>query len=445
MTDPRPLSVLLVLALAAIAGARDECTDVAVRDPYACREVIVTVDPATFVLADLEARFQDLTSIGSIPQLDQFWFVEPETAIPDLIPQLMVEPGVLEAERNGKFVSPECRQWNAALLELGPDGERLFLTQPALELIGVSPSPMVGAGITVAVLDTGVSRTHAFLQGRLTTNGINLVGEGPPNPLAEERHDDVDNDLDGDIDEGWGHGTAIASLIAVVAPSVRILPVRVIDDECNGSAFEYAFGIVLAVDAGADVLNLSLGSQDHSSIIGKALDYAADRGVHIIAPGGNGGTRDLQFPARDSKVVAVAAVDNQLIAPTWTEFSSDIDFSAPGVEVYVATRDAYYSLSGTSFANAFVSAAVAAIRWARPTLDPDKMIRILEETATPVDDLNPDKDGELGAGVPNVHRAIRYGLRVRDGWGGPAVARPAEPPTGLGSVQQTTEPTHIGQ
>lgn len=441
----RAAGVLAAVLLApAVAGATPECSDPGVAESYACRQVIVEYDPAL-----VDWRLFDehgLTQIGLIPELEQAWFLTPPgTDIPALIQRLLLESarGVVDAERNGEFVPPECRQWNAAILDLSPEVQMLYRGQPALDVLGAVGSPGAGAGVLVAVLDTGVSLHHPETRGGRRAQGIDLLGGAP---LADDRGDGIDGNQNGVVDEGHGHGTAVAGLILLAAPGARILPVRVLDDECQGNAFGFAKGIVEAVKLGARVLNLSFGSDDGSSVIAKAIRYAYDRKVIVLAPGGNQSERNLQFPARESKVIAVSAVDDGLVAPGWAAHSSKVALVAPGVRVLAPFRDRYAELDGTSFATAFVSAAAALAVWAEPRRDVDGIEALLEQVATTVDARNPDLRGELGAGVPNLGRLYRRGLSQRRGMGSaplvgftagvsgvPAGGSPAQPPVAPGA------------
>src|SRR5262249_34715453 len=114
-----------------------------------------------------------------------------------------------------------------------------------------------GAGVMVAVLDTGVDASHETLTGHVLTNGYNFVTNST---VTTDAGDQIDNDGDQLVDEMTGHGTYVAGLIALTAPDAKILPVVVLDSEGNGDAFGVAQGMFYALDAGADVLNMSLGS-----------------------------------------------------------------------------------------------------------------------------------------------------------------------------------------
>ncbi|MET9237432.1 type VII secretion-associated serine protease mycosin [Streptomyces cellulosae] len=249
-----------------------------------------------------------------------------------------------------------------------------------------------GAGITVAVLDTGVEADHPDLDGNVL-EGKDLVGFG-----AREG------------DEAWArHGTAMAGIIAGhghgpgngdgvlgVAPEAKILPVRVILEDkdparakarsTRGSAL--AEGIRWAADHGADVINLSLGDDSASAHPeegeDEAIQYALRKGVVVVASAGNGGEKGdrISYPAAYPGVIAATAVDRYGTRAPFSTRRWYATVSAPGVDVIIADPDhRYYEGWGTSAAAAFVSGAVALLKAAHRDLTPAQIKRLLEDTA----------------------------------------------------------------
>ncbi|MGA5126519.1 type VII secretion-associated serine protease mycosin [Streptomyces pseudogriseolus] len=249
-----------------------------------------------------------------------------------------------------------------------------------------------GAGVTVAVLDTGVEADHPDLDGNVL-EGKDLVGFG-----AREG------------DEAWArHGTAMAGIIAGhghgpgdgdgvlgVAPEAKILPVRVILEDkdparakarsSRGNAL--AEGIRWAADHGADVINLSLGDDSASAHPepgeDEAIQYALRKGVVVVASAGNGGEKGdrISYPAAYPGVIAATAVDRYGTRAPFSTRRWYATVSAPGVDVIIADPDhKYYEGWGTSAASAFVSGAVALLKAAHPDLTPAQVKRLLEDTA----------------------------------------------------------------
>ncbi|MFD3957153.1 MULTISPECIES: type VII secretion-associated serine protease mycosin [Streptomyces] len=281
-----------------------------------------------------------------------------------------------------------------------------------------------GAGITVAVLDTGVDGSHPDLQGQVLP-GKDLVGFGATRG-----------------DSSWAlHGTAMAGIIAGrgngpgradgvlgIAPEVRILPVRVILEskdparakarKTRGTAL--ADGIRWAADNGADVINLSLGDDSESAHPDpgedSAIQYALSKGISVVASAGNGGEKGdrISYPAAYPGVIAVAAVDEYGTHASFSTRRWYATVSAPGVDIVVANPDGHYYIEwGTSAAAAFVSGAVALVRAAHPGLDPAQIKKLLADTARDAPDGG--RDDARGYGMVDPAEAIEAGSRLRPG------------------------------
>ncbi|WP_229890794.1 type VII secretion-associated serine protease mycosin [Streptomyces mashuensis] len=272
-----------------------------------------------------------------------------------------------------------------------------------------------GAGITVAVLDTGVDDTHPDLRGQVLS-GTDLVGFGAgPGDRAWARHGTA---MAGII-AGRGHGTGDADGVLGVAPEARILPVRVILEDgdparpkargARGGAL--ADGIRWAADHGADVINLSLGDDSDTAHPepreDAAVQYALSKGAVVVASAGNGGEQGdhVSYPAAYPGVIAVTAVDRYGSRAPFSTRRWYATVSAPGVDVVIADPDRrYYEGWGTSAAAAFVSGAVALLRAAHPALTPAEIRSLLTRTAQDAPDGG--RDDERGAGLVDVAAAL---------------------------------------
>jgi len=290
-----------------------------------------------------------------------------------------------------------------------------------------------GSGVTVAVVDSGVSPDHPTLAGKVRPG-----------------KDFVESGGDGGCDEN-GHGTLIAGIIAGreatsagfrfhgVAPDATIVPVRVLRDQRRSTEGDLsdriATAIRWAVDVGgADVVNLSLTTPP-SPRLEEAVGYALGRRVVLTAAAGNQGDSDVDqrgYPAAYPGVIAVAGV-NEKDEHVGSSVEGDyVDVAAPGVDVagpatsgggYLFTAD-----GGTSFATAYVSGVAALIRAYDPELSPAQVARRITETADHAADLwNP----QVGHGVVNPARAVGS-LRpaapaAAKGSGGGRVAAPVPP------------------
>ncbi|MEU9196050.1 type VII secretion-associated serine protease mycosin [Streptomyces hundungensis] len=249
-----------------------------------------------------------------------------------------------------------------------------------------------GAGVTVAVLDTGVDGSHPDLAGQVLP-GNDLIGFGAGQGGRDwARHGTA---MAG-IVAGHGHGTGNRAGVLGIAPEAKILPVRVILEstdparkqarETKGGAL--AAGIRWAADNGADVINLSLGDDSASAHPepgeDAAIQYALLKGAVVVASAGNGGDQGdhISYPAAYPGVIAVAAVDKNGTHASFSTRRWYATVSAPGVDVVIADPDRkYYEGWGTSAASAFVSGAVALVRAAHPGLTPAQIKQLLEDTA----------------------------------------------------------------
>ncbi|MGQ0615216.1 MAG: S8 family serine peptidase [Planctomycetaceae bacterium] len=265
-----------------------------------------------------------------------------------------------------------------------------------------------GTGQVVAVVDTGVDPTHPLLVGRLAPGGFDFIGRDA-DPTDERNF--LDDDGDGLVDEQYGHGTFVASLILAVAPDVLLLPVRALNDEGVGTAASVAAAILWAVDSGALVINVSVDVPASPDVLRRAIDYAEDRGVVIIGAAGNAGANEVVFPARYGAVVAVAAVSGSGILAPYSNRGSAVDLAAPGTDLVGAmplalAPNGTARWSGTSFSAPLVAGAAALVRSAFPALNREEVLDRLQARALPLDSLNPAFRGRLGAGLIAPARAL---------------------------------------
>lgn len=292
-----------------------------------------------------------------------------------------------------------------------PEGPRGVVTQlpwaqQLLDLKRTWPHS-TGAGVTVAVVDSGVDADHPQLQGKVLPGRDFFHGR----------------DLPGNFD-CVSHGTAVASIIAAkaqqgvgfrgVAPDATILPVRITDRELSDDGQPVpvdpnaiAAGIRYAADQGAKVINLSLSGYGDYAPIGDAVAYAQQRDALLVAAVGN--RADLgpapSFPASYDNVLGVGSIDIAGARAQGSQVGPYVDLVAPGEDVVAASRVAgHHYWKGTSFAAPFVAGVAALVRAAWPDLTAAQVAdRILATT-------DPARGGraslEYGAGIVDPYRAV---------------------------------------
>ncbi len=396
-TRPLIAGVSVLGLLAGISPAvADEPADphpVAAVDLGLAQETVLPVEATDVTQTDENLRSTNnevsvITDDGSgTPTVTKLRADSPADAA-ELAQELSDEPGVVAAPttRLHAFgaVNPEPMagaQWN-------------------LTMVGAPAAWSVskGAGVVVAVVDTGVDATHPDLAGRVLREIDLLPGV---TPLPEQN----------------GHGTRVASLIAGslngvgmagVAPQAGILPVSALDPAGYGDSSTVARGIIAATDAGARVINLSLGGPDRDPVLDKACAYAFSKGAVVVAAAGNSYQwgNEVQYPAASPNVLAVASVDRTGNPSFFSNTGPHIDLAAPGEAVWAAAPGGGYTVdSGTSFAAPHVSGALALVLATNPKLTSAQASAVVKTTAA--DDISGNgRDDQLGQGILRADRAV---------------------------------------
>ncbi|WOO42385.1 S8 family peptidase [Rubellicoccus peritrichatus] len=260
----------------------------------------------------------------------------------------------------------------------------------AVKWMNTPDNPELGSGVTVAVIDSGIS-AHDNLDGSVS-NAIRING----------------NNVD------YGHGTAVASLIAGqspeapgVAPGAELIDIQVLAGDDGTDAFKLAEAIVAATDAGANVINLSLGANGDAGILYEAVKYASANGAILVASAGNDATGALAYPAAYSEVVGVTSIDANAEPTTFSNFGEGATVAAPGVGINAAwTDEELVTFSGTSASAPLVSGALAALLSENPGMTSTEAVDVLTSTAN--DSGAPGYDPYLGAGTVDVGRMLNY-------------------------------------
>ncbi len=250
-----------------------------------------------------------------------------------------------------------------------------------------------GRGVTIAILDTGVGSDATFGSGRLNALDIGL-GLTPGKGNED------------------GHGTAVASLAgglaadaAGVAPAANLLSIRVTDANGTSDIFTLAQAIVAAVDAGARVVNISLGGYATNQLLNSAIGYAETHGAVIVAAAGNDQAAQLAWPAADPRVISVGAVDKAGQQVAFSNSGPQLELTAPGYGVQAAWLDGQRAyVDGTSASAPLVSGAIAAVMSKNPGMTAAEAAQLLTRTAS--DSGSPGADPNYGNGILNLGWAL---------------------------------------
>ncbi|MDF3055976.1 MAG: peptidase [Rariglobus sp.] len=266
----------------------------------------------------------------------------------------------------------------------------------------------------------GVSAgTNTSAWGRGVTVAILDGGAGPDPTLgARLRYLDVGLGYAGTGAAGL-HGTAVAAIAAGsspdapgVAPAATILSIRVTNTDDKSDVFTVTQAIVAAVDAGAQVINLSLGGYSTSEALNRAITYAVDHGIVIVAAAGNDAAARLTWPAADPRVVSVGATDATGRQAGFSNSGAQLHLTAPGVGLRTAGLASQRTLfSGTSASAPVVSGAIAALMSQTPGLTAAQAVGILQTYA---DDGGPaGTDPDYGHGTLDLGWALAREDRSR--------------------------------
>ncbi|PWH15691.1 MAG: hypothetical protein DDG58_10680 [Ardenticatenia bacterium] len=278
-----------------------------------------------------------------------------------------------------------------------------------------------GQGVVVAVIDSGIAYEDFEHYRRAPDLANTVVIPG---------YDFVNNDPHANDD--FGHGTHVAGTIAQstnnglgvagVAFGATLMPVKVLDARGQGGFDAVARGVIFAADQGARVINLSLSGRKASRLLQDAIQYAADKGVLIVAAAGNSGGA-VEYPAAYDPVIAVGAVDYRLQRARYSNFGPQLDLVAPGGDTRAdanedglpdgilqetfqgdPTRFALHNMEGTSMAAPHVAGVAALLFAFNPGATAAQVRQVLETSAR---DLGtPGLDDNYGHGLVQAAAAL---------------------------------------
>jgi subtilisin family serine protease len=355
------------------------------------------------------------TVVGSLDGgQNQLFLVRPtyKGLLPNLLAAVLrLVTGILDAEPDQTLQIPTSPT-NQALANAPPEGLwdntpvnyyggsawDGYVNQPATQIIRLAHAQRTfnvsGVGI-VADIDTGVDPNHPVLKGVLLQgydftrnqpggsemNDISLSSPPPCNTCVAayvNQHTAAMVDqhtaamVDGNGYAAFGHGTMVAGVIHLAAPTAKILPLKAFHPDGTGNLSDILRAIYFAVQSDADVINMSFDLSTSSTELNNAINYAASNNTILVASSGNDGQQEIVYPAAMRGVMGVASTNNQDQRSSFSNYGNQIVWvAAPGEGVVTTYPFGTYAAGwGTSFSSPFVAGTASLILQMQPKDNP---------------------------------------------------------------------------
>jgi hypothetical protein len=275
-----------------------------------------------------------------------------------------------------------------------------YVNQPAAQIINLSQTQqtysLTGSGIIIADIDTGVDPNHPVLQPVLllgydfTRNQPggsemnDLPGGAPttetpctgctPGQVNQHSIAMVDQHsiamVDGSGYQDFGHGTMVAGLLHLVAPTAQLMPLKSFGADGSGNLSDIIRAIYYATQNNVNVINMSFDLQTPSQELATTVNFAESQGLLVAASAGNDGQMEMVYPAGYTNVMGVASTDNEDQRSSFSNYGDQIVWVAAPGEAMITTYPfgTYAAGWGTSFSAPLVSGGVAIIMGSQPGL-----------------------------------------------------------------------------
>lgn len=312
----------------------------------------------------------------------------------------------------------------------GTSAWRSYLEQPAGVIVRIREAHcglQATGGGTVAVIDTGVDRTHPTLAPVLTQgydftrnvdggseradvdqataavlDGIYSVNPGTAAVLDQA----TAAVLDDGAHSHFGHGTMVAGLVHLAAPTASIMPLKAFDASGAGYTSDIIRALVYATRRGAKVVNMSFSRPTPSQELKRALDYATSQGLILVASAGNDGQSTLMYPAAYPNVMGVASTTNDDVRSSFSNYGANLVWvAAPGEGVLTTYPWASFAAAwGTSFSTPLVAGGAALLVGLEGSANEDQAAGAIANAHA----LTP----ELGYGRLDLFQAVSAGRNL---------------------------------
>jgi subtilisin family serine protease len=308
----------------------------------------------------------------------------------------------------------------------GAPGWESYIHQPAADIVRLGETQCtLGAtgSTTVAVIDTGIDPGHSTLAPFLT-GGYDFTRDVP----GGDEKADVDQATAGVLDgiytlnnatiavldqatagvlddsrySHFGHGTMVAGVVHLVAPTATIMPLKAFGADGQGYTSDILRAIYYAMHNGAKVLNMSFSRPTSSAELARAIGSATEAGLIAVASAGNDGQAVLKYPAAYDNVMGVASTANDDTRSTFSNYGSSLVWVAAPGEAIVTTFPwgSFAAAWGTSFSAPFVSGTAALLTG----IESDATYADVSFAVSRAQPLTP----ELGHGRLDIYQAVQF-------------------------------------
>jgi subtilisin family serine protease len=418
------LACLACAALAACGGGGGDGTDAGAEPPESAAsapasgsasiaaDVVVMLRPGTTATAAQVAQAYGATVVDQFGKRPIYRLrLASEGAVDAALAAMAGDARLQFSERNVESQTPEGRQ--SVVWAIGNASDYAAQWAPTTLALPQAHSLSTGAGIKVAVLDTGADLAHPALASKYARRA-----DGRVLGFDFVDSDDDASEAGSSSDLGWGHGTHVAGVVSLAAPSAQLMPVRVLDAAGRGNAWVLAEALMWAIDPdgdprtddGARIVNMSLGTIRPTRLLNTAVELATCsdddeneddddysdpgfqddqtrcnelRGTVVMAAAGNGGSAsEQQWPAAEAAEgqLSIAATQQNGTLASFSNSGAWIQLAAPGNQITsTLPGGAYGTWSGTSMAAPLASGVAALVLARSPDWKPVDLTKRLQD------------------------------------------------------------------
>lgn len=292
-------------------------------------------------------------------------------------------------------ISEEQLNSNKKIIKFEPDYKFSLLGEKGWNyaVIGINSSNMdnnTGQGIKVAVLDTGIN--------------YNLISAHPGYDFVNEDNDASDDN---------GHGTTVSYFLRnpeddFPLKKVEIYPVKVLDENGAGYASDIIEGINWAIGNDMDIIIMSFGGDEDLSFLRDAIIEAYNNNIFLIGAVGNEESENILYPAKYDEVISVGSINENLQRSSFSNYGPELDFVAPGEDIFISDGLEEIELSGTSYSVPHTAIVAVSYLYTNKSLTNADLFQKMKQSA--LDLGNAGRDNEYGWGL------VRYEKENNKAW-----------------------------